>query len=138
MIEKCDVQKLFCIFFGHQGGIGATFKWSYHVGMIDMVIWHLECKNPYYFRFYRYNYLISQIRYLVLVVGVIVQNVFIMFRYLLRRFYLLNKFYYPQEIKFLSISCISYCKNHYHSFDFGPNDLKFLVLNCRTPIKKKV
>ena len=95
-------------------------------------------KSFYYFRFYRYNYLISQIRYLVLVVGVVVQNVFIMFRYLLRRFYLLNKFYYPQEIKFLSISCISYCKNHYHSFDFGPNDLKFLVLNCRTPIKKKV
>ena len=49
---KCG--KIFGSNFGHQGVSGATFKWSHHVGEIDMVIltpW--TSKYVHYFIFYR-------------------------------------------------------------------------------------
>ena len=38
MIFSTVVEYFFSSIFGHQGGIGATYKWSYHVEDIDTVI----------------------------------------------------------------------------------------------------
>ena len=40
------MEYFFSSIFGHQGDIGATFKLSYHVEEIDMVVKYLECQNP--------------------------------------------------------------------------------------------
>ena len=44
----------FSSIFGHQGGSGISWKGSYHVGEIDIVVWMpWRSKSVHYFRFYR-------------------------------------------------------------------------------------
>ena len=53
-IEVPDMMKLFLLFlFGNQEGSGTTFKWSYHVRKINVILqipW--TSKSVHYFRFY--------------------------------------------------------------------------------------
>ena len=47
----CTVLKWSFSIFGLQGGIGATCKWFYHLGMINMVVWTpITSKSVHYFR----------------------------------------------------------------------------------------